>query len=152
MENVRLENYNKVYKAELDSWSDIEEKQGLSGIKNFITTSDAKLGEYIDYFSNGDDIESKLAFDKENLIGFVLYSLKKDEAHIEIIGTSPNFRGKGYSKKIMRLLEEELKNQGINKIFFEVNKNNKSALGAFSKIAKQNNKYSSENYEGMELI
>ncbi len=151
MENIIFIDYNSKYKAELDSWSDIERKQGLSGIENFVATKGYKLGEFVDYFSNNLDVVSKLAFDQENLIGFALYSQDVGIAHIEIMGTNPNFRGRGYARKMMQKLKQNLQQSGIEKVVLEVNKCNLPALKTFSKIAKPNSKYSSANYEGMEL-
>lgn len=151
MEKIQLKNYNSKYKKELDSWSDIEKQQGQNGIEDFVATKGYKLGEYIDYFSAELDVESKLAFDKDNLVGFVMYSQDVGMAHIEIMGTNPSLRGRGYAKQMMFELKEQLKTQGIDKVVFEVNKRNKPALSAFSKISKPNSKFSSENYQGMEL-
>lgn len=151
MEKIKLIDYNSNYKEALNSWSDIEKQQGQNGIEDFVATKGYKLGEYVDYFSSNLDVSSKLAFDDDNLIGFVLYSQDVETAHIEIMGTNPNFRGKGYARQIMTQLKNYLQQQGINKVVFEVNKRNKPALGAFSKIAKPNSKYSSTNYVGMEL-
>lgn len=151
MEKIKLLDYNSSYKSELDMWSDIEKQQGLSGIEDFVATKGFKLGEYVDYFAKNLDALCKVAFDANNLVGFVLYSQEANVAHVEIMGTNPNFRGRGYARQLMFSLREQLKLQGINKVVFEVNKRNKQALMAFSKIAKPNSKYSSANYEGMEL-
>lgn len=152
--DVKFVDYNPTFKQELNSWSDAEQAQGLSGLKDFVTTRDAKLGDYIDFFASQTDIVAKLAFDKESLAGFILYTFDMDKAHIELAGTNPNLRGRGYSQKIMLKLKQELQQQGINKISFEVNNNNKVALRAFGKIAKPSeDQFSSNNsnYTEMEL-
>lgn len=152
MENIKLIDYNSNYKAQLDTWSDIEKQQGINGIERFVATEGYKLGEYVDYFSTNLDAQSKLAFDNDILIGFVLYSQNKDVAHIEIMATNPEMRGRGYAIKIVQQLKTDLQSSGINKITLEVNKKNKPALRTFSKITKPNSKYSTTNYEGMELV
>lgn len=151
MAKIKFIDYNSVYKKELDLWSDIEAQQGLSGFSKFVATPDNKLGEFVDYFANGLDFVTKLAFDENNLVGFVLFSIDGDVAHVEIMGTNPNFRGKGYARQIMLALKHELQKIDIDKVVFEVNKNNIPAIRSFSKIAKPNQKYSTTNYDGMEL-
>lgn len=150
-ENIVFVDYSPRFKSELNAWSDAEQARGLRGFQDFVATKGVKLGDYIDYFATETDIIAKLAICKADLVGFVLYSLDASKAHIEIAGTNPNFRGKGYANRIMLKLRDDLHSLGVTKIEFEVDKRNLVALKTFGKIAKPSTTQSLSNYTGMEL-
>ena len=150
---MELVNFEKKHIKELNTWQDIESILGENGINDFIVASGTKLGDYIEYFSNEINLVSKVAIDNCELVGFVCYFIKEDNtAHVEIMGTNPNFRGKGYARAILQKLKEELESSlGIKKLTLAVNKRNVQGIKAFSKFTKENKGYSSENYIGLEV-
>ena len=150
---VEFVEFNNEHKKKLNTWQDIETSHGENGINEFVVASGTKLGDYIEYFSRETNITSKVAIDNGEIVGFVCYVINEDaSAHVEIMGTNPNCRGKGYARKILEKLKEDLnKNWGVKKITLAVNKRNKQGIKSFSKFAKGNSEHSSENYIGLEL-
>ena len=149
---MELIDFNEQHKAVLNTWQDFEASRGENGIDNFVVASGTKLGDYIEFFTNESNIVSKVALDKD-IVGFVCYIINEDNnAHVEIMGTNPNFRGMGYAKQILEALKEELlKKHNLKKITLAVNKRNKQGIKVFSKFTKPNEEHSSENYIGLEL-
>ena len=145
--------FSNEHKKELNTWQDIESERGENGIEAFVSAKGVKLGDYIEYFSREINLVSKVAMDNNEIVGFVCYLVKEDNsAHVEIMGTNPNFRGKGYARKILEKLKADLKNSlEIKKITLAVNKRNKQGIKSFSKFAKENKEHSSENYIGLEV-
>ena len=150
---MELIDFSNEHKKELNTWQDIELQRGESGIEDFVSAKDVKLGDYIEYFYREINLVSKVAIDNDEIVGFVCYLVKEDNsAHVEIMGTNPNFRGKGYARKILEKLKADLNNSlGIKKITLAVNKRNKQGIKSFSKFAKENKEHSSENYIGLEV-
>ena len=150
---MELIDYNNEHKKELNTWQDIELQRGENGIEDFVSAKGVKLGDYIEYFSREINLISKIVIDNDNVVGFVCYVINEDNsAHVEIMGTHPNFRGKGYARKILETLKEDIKKTlGIKKITLAVNKKNKQGIKSFSKFTNPNEEFSSENYIGLEL-
>ncbi len=55
---------------------------------------------------------------------FVVYRCVADEAEIITIGVAPNARRNGIGSALLTIIEKNIKNQGVNKIFLEVALNN----------------------------
>ena len=55
---------------------------------------------------------------------FVVYRCVADEAEIITIGVAPNARRNGIGSTLLTIIEKNIKNQGVNKIFLEVALNN----------------------------
>lgn len=151
MEKIELKKYDSKFKNELNSWSEIEKSNGLTGFEDFVSSKGVGLGDYLDYFTNETDIETRLAFCNESLVGFISYTKELDSVHIEVAGVNPNERGKGFAKKIILKLKEELNKSIKVKIMFEIHKNNKSALQSYGKLAKISDKQTMENFIQMEM-
>ncbi len=56
--------------------------------------------------------------------GFAVWRSVADEAEIITIGVAPNARRQGIGSAILCIIEKNVKNQGVNKIFLEVASNN----------------------------
>ena len=56
--------------------------------------------------------------------GFIVYRIAVDEAEIITIGVNPDFRRSGIASAMIGIIEKNLKNQGVKKIFLEVASNN----------------------------
>lgn len=56
-----------------------------------------------------------------------------DEAHITNIAVHPEYRGKGYGKRIVKALIDRAREEGIFKITLEVRKSNEAALNLYKK-------------------
>lgn len=52
--------------------------------------------------------------------GFIVYRIAVDEAEIITIGVNPDFRRSGIASAMIRIIEKNLKNQGVKKLFLEV--------------------------------
>ena len=56
--------------------------------------------------------------------GFIVYRIAVDEAEIITIGVNPEMRRKGIASAMIGIIEKNLKNQGVKKIFLEVSATN----------------------------
>ncbi len=52
--------------------------------------------------------------------GFIVYRIAVDEAEIITIGVNPDFRRSGIASAMIGIIEKNLKNQGVKKLFLEV--------------------------------
>ena len=59
--------------------------------------------------------------------GFIVYRIVIDEAEIITIGVNPEKRRQGIASAMIGIIEKNIKNQGVKKIFLEVAANNISA-------------------------
>ena len=150
--DIELIEYNSKYKEQLNLWQGIEKEQGKNGLNRFVVPLDTNLGDFLEYVSKEMNMDVKLAVLNNEIVGFVSYEIKEENsAHIEIIGTNPNFRKQGIAKRILFKLKEILKQKEIERLTLAVNKKNKTGISAFSKFAKESINYNSENYIGFEL-
>ncbi len=56
--------------------------------------------------------------------GFIVYRCVMDECEIITIGVNPEMRRQGIASAMIGIIEKNIKNQGVNKIFLEVSSNN----------------------------
>ncbi len=56
--------------------------------------------------------------------GFIVYRTVADEAEIITIGVNPEMRRNGIASAMISIIEKNIKNQGVKKIFLEVSANN----------------------------
>jgi ribosomal-protein-alanine N-acetyltransferase len=52
--------------------------------------------------------------------GFIVYRIVVDEAEIITIGVNPEMRRQGIASAMIGIIEKNIKNQGVKKIFLEV--------------------------------
>jgi ribosomal-protein-alanine acetyltransferase len=72
--------------------------------------------------------------DGESLIAFVSYSVAIDQADIETVFVSADYRRKGLAKSLIECAQTQLKDLGVNKIFLEVRENNLPARSLYSSL------------------
>ena len=56
--------------------------------------------------------------------GFIVYRIVLDEAEIITIGVNPEKRRQGIASAMIGIIEKNIKNQGVKKLFLEVASNN----------------------------
>jgi len=65
-------------------------------------------------------------YDKEKLVGYVSVSIGKDNAaELHNLAVLPDYRHKGYGKKLLDFCEERAKEMGCNKIKIDIIEENK---------------------------
>ncbi len=102
-----------VYKIEKESFSDPWTKEMISD--TFIQ----------------DNFIGLVAEDKGAVIGYIALTYCLDEAEINIIAVTREYRRKGVATKLLSEAYSALKEMGINKIFLEVRKSNHSAQSLY---------------------
>jgi len=84
--------------------------------------------------------------------GFVVYRIAVDEAEIITIGVNPEMQRNGIASAMIGIIEKNLKNQGVKKIFLEVALNNEPAKKLYEsmgfKVVGLRPKY----YDGVDAI
>lgn len=83
-------------------------------------------------------------------IGFVAFSKALDEAEILMVWMDPNQRKRGYAKNLLKYSFDNLKTNGVNKIYLEVAIDNIAALNLYLKlgfieVGKRKNYYKRDN-------
>lgn len=150
---MKLIKYSNNYKQQLNTWQDKEKAQGSTGFEDFVVVKGALLGDYLELIDAEMPTVCLLAEDDAELVGFVCYEKKVDgEYHIELLGTNPDKRGKGYSQKILTKLKEELvQQQDFVSLTLSVNVKNIAGQHAFDKVGKRTGISENENYFEYEL-
>ena len=69
----------------------------------------------------------------EELVAVVTFTASADGVDIADIVVDKNFRNLGIAKELLSLVDKETKAKGINKIFLEVRRSNKSAQNLYNK-------------------
>ena len=84
--------------------------------------------------------------------GFIVYRTVADEAEIITIGVNPEMRRNGIASAMIGIIENDIKNQGVKKIFLEVAANNEAAQKLYEntgfKVVGTRPKY----YDGIDAI
>ena len=89
------------------------------------------------------DIERKLKVNPElfligeindNVVASIMGGYEGHRGWINYLAVLPEFRGKGYAKKIMNVIEKKLKDIGCPKINLQIRSNNKDAIKFYEKI------------------
>jgi len=82
---------------------------------------------YLETISFVAELEGRIA-------GFIMANIKKkSRAHIITLDILPDFRRRGLASRLLKLLEKELINKGVNSISLEVNVDNKTAINLYEK-------------------
>ncbi|MBQ9792758.1 MAG: GNAT family N-acetyltransferase [Clostridia bacterium] len=155
MEDITFTGYQPEFNAELNTWQTKENMAGSNGLNQFVVTEGTMLGDYLEFVdSEMPDITTRLAFDQENLVGFLCYSTpEENHTHIEIMGVNPDCRGKGYSPRMLDSFKKSLQetSQDPQNLTLSVNKANLAGIASFSKVARIAEKQDKENYIHFEL-
>lgn len=104
-----------VYKIEKESFSDAWTKEMISD--TFIQ----------------DNFIGFVAEEDGKVVGYIALTYCLDEAEINIIAVTREFRRKGIASKLLEKTYETLSPMGVDKIFLEVRRSNKSAQNLYKK-------------------
>lgn len=85
-------------------------------------------------------------FDDNQLVGYVGVMITFDTADIIKVGVKKEYQGKGYSKRLMYLLLQVLKDNGVRYVMLEVEHSNYKAINlylscGFKEISERKNYY-----------
>ena len=84
--------------------------------------------------------------------GFIVYRIAVDEAEVITIGVNPEKRRLGIASAMIRIIEKNLKNQGVKKIFLEVASNNIPAQKLYENCGFKTVGLRPKYYDGMDAI
>ncbi len=70
---------------------------------------------------------------EDKLIGMLSVGMENDEACIFGFGVSPKYQGRGFGKEILKLMVNDLRNQGLENITIEVDSSNENAFKLYKK-------------------
>ncbi|HEY8364378.1 MAG TPA: GNAT family N-acetyltransferase [Haloplasmataceae bacterium] len=118
--------------------------------KEFVQSGICKEEEGVDYANKvfKQHLPKGLATDNQFLfnvinelnevVGMIWYGVNKPtEAFISDFIIDENYRGKGYGKETMKLVEDHARNNGIKKITLHVFGHNKQAINLYEKLGYQ---------------
>ena len=85
-------------------------------------------------------------FDDNQLVGYVGVMITFDTADIIKVGVKKEYQGKGYSNRLMYLLLQVLKDNGVKYVMLEVEHSNYKAINlylscGFKEISERKNYY-----------
>ncbi len=84
--------------------------------------------------------------------GFIVYRIAVDEAEVITIGVNPEKRRLGIASAMIGIIEKNLKNQGVKKIFLEVASNNIPAQKLYENCGFKTVGLRPKYYDGMDAI
>ena len=84
--------------------------------------------------------------------GFIVYRIAVDEAEIITIGVNPDFRRSGIASVMIGIIEKNLKNQGVKKLFLEVALNNIPAQKLYENCGFKTIGLRPKYYDGVDAI
>ena len=84
--------------------------------------------------------------------GFIVYRIAVDEAEIITIGVNPDFRRNGIASAMIEIIEKNLKNQGVKKLFLEVASNNMPAQKLYENMGFKTVGLRPKYYDGVDAI
>ena len=95
-------------------------------------------------------------FENSTLIAFITYTVGLDSVDIEDVLTHPDHRCKGFAKKLVSLVVDDVTAKGINKILLEVRSSNENAknlyLGFGFKQISVRKKYYSDDEDAIIML
>lgn len=65
------------------------------------------------------------------LIGYGVLSIAADEAHVLNLCTSPEARGRGHGRRLLRVLVAQARGRGVQRLFLEVRPSNPQAMALY---------------------
>ena len=84
--------------------------------------------------------------------GFIVYRIAVDEAEIITIGVAPQMRRNGIASAMIGIIEKNLKNQGVKKIFLEVSATNIPAQKLYENAGFKTVGLRPKYYDGVDAI
>jgi len=107
----------------------------LDDYLNDLVGGEENRSEYLQYNTLDDIHDVVLAYDNNNPIGCASFKYyDRDIAEIKRVFVKKEYRGKGVSKHLMRLLEQRAKEKGYNKLVLESGTPLVEAIGLYYKI------------------
>jgi ribosomal-protein-alanine N-acetyltransferase len=76
-------------------------------------------------------------FDKQKMFAFYIFCVMADELCISEIGVHPDYRGRGFGRCIVKLLEQEAKTRGLRKCTLTVDPFNEVAIRLYLRCGYQ---------------
>ncbi len=152
MEKINFYIYNDAYRQILNQWHKNEQDKGETALDEFVVPKGELLGDYISFVcDNMNQTICTVATIQDEIVGFLCYEINGTNAHIEIMGVSPQHRGKGIGGNMLKCFKEEMLLHNISKITLDVNKENIVGQNAFSKVASVSKNQTKDNYISYEL-
>lgn len=84
--------------------------------------------------------------------GFIVWRTVADEAEIITIGVNPEMRRQGIASAMICIIEKNIKNQGIKKIFLEVASTNEPAKKLYQNLGYKTVGLRPKYYDGIDAI
>ena len=84
--------------------------------------------------------------------GFIVYRIAVDEAEIITIGVNPEKRRQGIASAMIGIIEKNIKNQGVKKIFLEVASTNIPAKKLYENMGFKMVGLRPKYYDGVDAI
>ena len=84
--------------------------------------------------------------------GFIVYRIAVDEAEIITIGVNPDLRRQGIASAMVGIIEKNLKNQNVKKIFLEVASTNIPAQNLYENCGFKTIGLRPKYYDGVDAI
>lgn len=84
--------------------------------------------------------------------GFIVYRIAVDEAEIITIGVNPEMRRNGIASAMIGIIEKNVKNQGVKKIFLEVSAANIPAQKLYENLGYKMIGSRPKYYDGIDAI
>ena len=84
--------------------------------------------------------------------GFIVWRSVIDEAEIITIGVHPDARNAGIAIAMLGIMENEIKKNGVKKIFLEVSAENTPAIALYKKCGFVQNGRRPKYYDGVDAI
>ena len=84
--------------------------------------------------------------------GFIVYRIAVDEAEIITIGVNPEMRRNGIASAMIGIIEKNLKNQGVKKLFLEVALTNEPAKKLYENTGFNQVGLRPKYYDGVDAI
>ena len=84
--------------------------------------------------------------------GFIVYRIAVDEAEIITIGVNPEKRRQGIASAMIGIIEKNIKNQGVKKIFLEVASNNALGIKLYENCGFKTVGLRPKYYDGIDAI
>ena len=109
--------------CDIESVHKIEEKSFSDPLKKETMAKDLERESYFCY-----------ALFEEEIISFISFEKVFDEGQIISVATDPDFKGKGYAKKLFNEVLNSAKEKGISFFTLEVRSNNENAIALYKSL------------------
>ncbi len=80
-------------------------------------------------------VKSCAVYDAEQVVGYTMYGPEEDDATqfwIDRLMIAEGQRGKGYGRQVLRLIKEEAKSLGFDKVYLSTHPDNAKAIGLYA--------------------